>query len=136
MVTVDIVLISSNGDDSEILLIERKNDPFSGSWALPGGFMDMEETTLAAAERELMEETGIKGLHLVMHGLRDDIHRDPRGRCLTVVFVCILEKEKPQANAGDDAKEVRWFPINALPQMAFDHSQIVEDVLQDYNMID
>ena len=113
-------------NETEVLLIRRKNEPFQGKWALPGGFVEMDETIEAGAERELWEETGIRGVSLEQFGTYGDPGRDPRGRVVGVVYWALLT-EKPKETAGDDAAEAAWFPLDALPEMAFDHDKILKD---------
>lgn len=110
----------------EVLLIQRGNDPFRGKWGLPGGFVETDEKILDAAHRELEEETGISGLSLKQFQTYGDPGRDPRGRIVSVVHWARL-KEKPPARAGDDAADARWYHLNDLPQLAFDHARILED---------
>jgi 8-oxo-dGTP diphosphatase len=121
--TADAVLIV--GD--EVLLVQRKNEPFQGKWCIPGGFVDPEEKVLDAAKRELREETGIDNISLTQFGGYGDPGRDPRGRTVSIVYWSILER-KPQAKAADDAAAFGWFDLQKLPEMAFDHGQILTDV--------
>lgn len=121
--TVDAVLLK--GD--EILLIRRGRDPFKGSWALPGGFVDVGETTEDACLRELVEETGLKGIVVGLLGVYSDPERDPRHHTVSVVYVCGVGGIMPGIEAGDDAEEARWFPLDALPPLAFDHGRIAQD---------
>ena len=127
MLTADCVVTNTCG---EVLLIRRGNEPFKGSWALPGGFMEMDETIEHCAVRELMEETGIEvvedELHLV--GVYSAPGRDPRGRTVTAAYA-VRVYDGMQATAGDDAAEVRWWPLAALPPLAFDHAQIIADAI-------
>ena len=123
--TADALLIAKN----EVLLIRRKNDPFSGSWALPGGFVDPDEKIPDAAMRELQEETGIAGIPLREFGTYGDPGRDPRGRVVCVVYWAVLD-QKPEATAGDDAADCRWFDLDRLPDLAFDHARILADARQ------
>ena len=125
-VTVDIILITSKG---KLLLIQRKNPPFQNHWAFPGGFIEMEETGLTSAKRELEEETGIKINNLIPIGFADEVKRDPRGRTISLLFLGILKKELPP-QAQDDAKNARWFFLNNLPPLAFDHSSILKNSLE------
>lgn len=122
--TADIVIIK----DSQILLIKRKNDPYKNMWALPGGFVDEGETPLEAAKRELKEETNLVVKSLTYVGKWDKDGRDPRGKVVTTAFKAIVDGDvKPKA--GDDAKEIKWFDIDELPQLAFDHKDIIAKAL-------
>lgn len=129
MLTADCMVTNSRG---EVLLVRRGNDPFKGCWALPGGFMEMDETIEHCAVRELEEETHLKvsekDLRLI--GVYSAPGRDPRGRTVTAAYAVSgkwIEESGKMAVAGDDAAEVRWWPLNALPPLAFDHAQIVSD---------
>ncbi len=121
--TADSVLVV----EEDVLLIQRGNDPHKGMWAIPGGFVEEMEGVLAAAERELQEETGISGVPLKQFATYGDPGRDPRGRVVCVVYWSRLSS-KPPATAGDDAALCRWFSLNHLPELAFDHAQILQDV--------
>ncbi|MCF6171584.1 MAG: NUDIX hydrolase [Bacteroidales bacterium] len=123
--TVDAVVFRESGMLMEVLLIRRKNPPYSGSWALPGGFVEMDESLEEAVHRELFEETGVKDLHLRQLQAFSTPGRDPRGHTISVVFWGVLEKNQ-EILAGDDAKEVAWFDLNRLPKLAFDHNEIIE----------
>lgn len=114
----------------EILLIRRNDPPFEGMWALPGGFMEMEETLEEAARRELEEETGIKAGELIRFDSYDKPGRDPRGRTITQVFVMIWKEGMGSPEAGSDAGAAQWQNLSDLPQLAFDHATIVRDVIQ------
>jgi 8-oxo-dGTP diphosphatase len=127
-VTSDVAVLRLE-EVPEILLVERKNPPFEGRWALPGGFMEIEETLEEAARRELMEETGIKAGELIRYESYDVPGRDPRGRTITQVFILIWKKEMGKPKANSDARDVRWFDLTLLPQLAFDHGKIIEDVI-------
>ncbi len=120
--TADTLLIVGN----EVMLVQRKHDPFVGQWALPGGFVDPDEKVPDAARRELQEETGVTGVDLKQFGTYGDPGRDPRGRTVSVVYWQRLP-HKPNSVAGDDAADCRWFPLDKLPPLAFDHSRILED---------
>jgi 8-oxo-dGTP diphosphatase len=128
-VTSDIAVLRLE-EFPEILLIKRKEDPFQGKWALPGGFMNLEETLEEAARRELEEETGIKAGELIRFDTYDKPGRDPRGRTITQVFVLVWKKEMGIPQAGDDAADLSWFPLTELPELAFDHSLILADVIR------
>jgi 8-oxo-dGTP diphosphatase len=112
--------------DNSILLIQRGNDPFTGCWALPGGYVEPGEAIIDAAIRELKEETGLTGVGLHQVGTYGDPGRDPRGWTATVAHVGFVDE--PVAKAGDDAASAKWFPLNQLPTLAFDHETIVKDV--------
>ena len=120
--------------EPKVLLIERGGEPFKGCWALPGGFMNMDETTEQCAIRELEEETGLKvsGLHQI--GAYSKVDRDPRGRTVTVAYLAIVDA--PMAVSGqDDAAKAQWFPLSALPELAFDHDEIMHDAIKKYKEI-
>ena len=123
-VTVDIVLVTKERP-ARVLLIRRKHDPFAGRWALPGGFIEMDETLEASARRELLEETSLKVGRLEPIGTFGDPGRDPRGRTISVVFLTRVNAAKLQPKADDDATEVGWFRLDQLPSLAFDHDEIL-----------
>jgi 8-oxo-dGTP diphosphatase len=122
-VTVDAILISPN---KSVLLIERGREPYKGQWALPGGFIDMDEELETACRRELEEETGIRVGELKQFKAFGGVNRDPRHRTISVIFYAFTTEELiPQA--GDDAARAQWFPINQLPELAFDHELILNE---------
>lgn len=125
-VTSDIVVFSPEAEGLEVLLIKRANEPYAHCWALPGGFLDMEETIEQCAARELQEETGISGIPLYQLKVFSDIHRDPRHRTLSVAFWGVADKAQMAASAGDDAEALQWFAVEQLPSLAFDHKKIIE----------
>ncbi|MFP4537298.1 MAG: NUDIX domain-containing protein [Dichotomicrobium sp.] len=125
-VSVDIVLFAA-GDPPEVLLIQRGKEPFAGKWALPGGFVDMDERAADAASRELAEETGVGGVNLTFLDYFDAIDRDPRGRTLSLTFWGVAPQADMPTRAEDDAADVRWFPVTSLPPLAFDHDDIVAE---------
>lgn len=133
--TVDCVILRNEKDHPELLLIQRDRYPFEGMWALPGGFIEMNETLLEAASRELKEETGLTGIHLIQYKTFDKIDRDPRGRTISVVFYGSLENPSDQVKAASDARDARWFRINNLPELAFDHSGIIASMVKEKLMI-
>jgi 8-oxo-dGTP diphosphatase len=142
-VTVDALVVSapppsSSSPPPALLLIRRDRPPFAGAWALPGGFVDEGEGLDAAAARELAEETGIDasknapGLRLRQYGAFGDPGRDPRGWCVTVAY-CGLLSARPDAEAGDDAREAKWWALGdeeAPPPLAFDHAIVVSEGLR------
>ncbi|MDD2998081.1 MAG: NUDIX hydrolase [Candidatus Riflebacteria bacterium] len=128
-VTLDAsVLRTPQLDYPEILLIRRGHEPFVNKWALPGGFMEMEETPLAGAARELQEETGLCDLPLKPLFTCAEPNRDPRGRTVTMVFACLVRDTDRQPCGGDDAAEARWFSLKGLPEMAFDHHRVITQI--------
>ena len=132
-VTVDMIVFTFQEDELRVLLIERKHDPFGGTWALPGGFVDQGETLEAAAVRELAEETGITDLYLEQLYTFGEPGRDPRGWVITVAYFMLLSLEQADQQtvlAGDDAGDARWWNIYALPDLAFDHQRIIDYALQ------
>ncbi len=129
-VTVDIVLFTDAFPRREVLLIRRKNPPFEGLWALPGGFLEINETLEESALRELHEETNISDVQLQQIAAFGHPDRDPRGRVITVAYVGIIKSEQQKVVAGSDAAEVAWFPVLDLPQLAFDHNDIIEKALE------
>ena len=139
-VTVDIVVCTDGLSD--VLLIQRKHAPFKGCWALPGGFIEMEETLEAAALRELEEETGVSEATLTEVGVFGAPLRDPRGRVITIAYAAVLEKSVLNIKAGSDASAVAWFstalfdethplkPAVKRPELAFDHDEIIRKALE------
>lgn len=127
MVTVDAAVFAFFGDVAKLLLINRGKDPFKGKWALPGGFIEIDEELEDAVERELEEETGLVGVPLKQMHTFGKCGRDPRGRQITIVFMGIATKGVDRIKAGDDAAKAQWFDIEQLPaDMAFDHENIAE----------
>jgi len=126
-VTVDIVIITDE-QDPHVLLIRRKNEPFRGKWAIPGGFVDMDEALAAAARRELREETGIRAPRRLeqLHTFGDP-DRDPRGRTISVAYIAVVDARKIKPQAADDAAEVGWHRLMRPPALAFDHGRILAE---------
>jgi len=124
MVTVDAAVFAVFDGKARLLLIERKHEPFQGRWALPGGFVEMDEDLPEAAARELAEETGLRNVRLEQLRTFGKPGRDPRGRTITIVYFAIAGPGRPQVKAADDAAHVQWFDIDHLPPMAFDHDEI------------
>ncbi len=122
--TVDGILI----EEGSILLIQRKHSPYKGSWALPGGFVEYGEKTEDAMVREMSEETGLKTKIVRLEGVYSDPHRDPRGHTVTIVY--LVERVGGRVNAGDDAIGAKFFKVNELPDLAFDHAIVVKDAFQ------
>jgi 8-oxo-dGTP diphosphatase len=127
MVTVDAVIFKRSQNKTALLLIKRKNDPFAGKWAFPGGFVDMDEELEDAVARELAEETNLKGIDLEQMHTFGKVGRDPRGRQITIAFIGFTDENNANIKAGDDAAQAKWFDINDLPQeMAFDHDEVAK----------
>lgn len=125
-VTVDIVVFGYDGGKQlKMLLIRRGNEPFKGSWALPGGFVDMDENLETAALRELEEETGVRDLYVEQLYTFGQPERDPRGRVISVAYFSLVNLQDHPAEAASDADKAEWFPIDELPELAFDHSDII-----------
>lgn len=128
MLTVDVVVLVCDCETPRVLLIQRANPPFAGSWALPGGFVDEGEHVAEAARRELAEETGLRLEAPELLGVYDTPWRDPRGWTVSVVYLAKVERELEIAG-GDDASDARWLAVDALPPLAFDHALILSDAL-------
>lgn len=132
--TADVVVFTA--DKSEVLLIKRKNEPYKGAWAFPGGFMDMNETLEQCAYRELKEETNITVDVLYEIGVFSAVDRDPRDRTVTAAYYTFVEdKDKLNVKALDDAAEIEWFRIDNIPTLAFDHKDILEKALRLINYV-
>jgi 8-oxo-dGTP diphosphatase len=126
MVTVDSVVFAILRGRPKVLLINRGNEPFKGQWALPGGFVGMDEELEDAAARELAEETGLTDVTLEQMYTFGKCGRDPRGRQISVAFIGIATEGTDKIRGGDDAQEAKWFDIEELPgDLAFDHNEII-----------
>ncbi len=128
-VTVDVSLFRKINNNFEILLIQRLNDPFKDYWALPGGFVDENEELETAAKRELFEETDIQLFQVKQIKAYGNPNRDPRHHTISVAFVGEIDS-LAEAKAKDDAKAVKWFSIDELPALAFDHAEIIRDAIE------
>lgn len=127
--TLDAAVLRTPGlEYPEILLIQRKNQPFKNRWALPGGFLEMEETPLHGAARELSEETGLTDLPLKPLFTCGEPGRDPRGRTITFVFGCLIRDSAKLPQGQDDAAAAQWFSLQDLPEMAFDHDRVIRQI--------
>jgi 8-oxo-dGTP diphosphatase len=129
-VTVDCVVFGYDDSDLKLLLIQRQLEPFAGRWALPGGFVRIEESLEEAARRELTDETGIRSLYLEQLYTFGDPNRDPRERVISVAYYALVKLADHSVRAASDAKEVAWFPVSELPPLPFDHESIVETALR------
>ena len=128
--TVDAIVVAANFGQPMILLIQRKFEPFKGMWALPGGFVGTEETLKEACVRELFEETGIQGVELRQFYTFDALDRDPRHRTVSTVFYGRVNQPL-DVIGSDDADLADWFPIASLPEMAFDHLDIIRKFVKE-----
>ncbi|MFC1792495.1 NUDIX domain-containing protein [Planctomycetota bacterium] len=127
MVTVDAVVFSLSGGKTQVLLINRGREPYKGKWAVPGGFVEMDEELEDAVARELQEETGLTGVHLVQMRTFGTCGRDPRGRQISIAFTGIVIEGQDKIRPGDDAAKAKWFDIEELPEdMAFDHDEMIK----------
>jgi len=126
MISCDAVVFAFSGGKAKVLLIKRGHYPFEGQWAIPGGFIGMEEELHDTAVRELAEETGLTGVKLQQLAAFGTVGRDPRGRMITVVFWGIAEQAS-KVKGADDAAQAKWFDIDKLPKpLAFDHEEVLE----------
>ncbi len=124
-VTVDAIVFGLDEGVWQVLLVERAREPFKGTYAIPGGFVDMDETLEQAALRELEEETGVRLDSMEQLMAFDAVDRDPRGRTITMAHYAVVEVEDHAIKAASDANSAGWFPVNKLPPLAFDHADIL-----------
>jgi 8-oxo-dGTP diphosphatase len=129
-VTVDVTVFTVHGGDVQVLLIKRAEWPHTGKWAIPGGFIEIDESLKRAALRELREETGVKAGFLEQLGAFGHPNRDPRERVITVVYMALLPSDQLRIEAGSDASDARLFGINELPELAFDHDKVLRRALE------
>jgi 8-oxo-dGTP diphosphatase len=125
-VTTDIVIFTIRQDELKVLLIKRALPPFQGEWALPGGFIDLDESLEKGARRELEEETGVSGVYLEQLYTFGQPDRDPRERVITVAYYALIPSDKIEIRAATDAEGVSWFGMEEIPELAFDHEQILQ----------
>ena len=128
--TVDCVVFGLDEQDLKVLLVRRGLPPFEGRWALPGGFVRMEETLDDAARRELREETGLKDVYLEQLYTFGDVRRDPRGRVVSVAYYALVNLADHRVQAATDASDAAWFAASDLPRLAFDHDRILDAASQ------
>lgn len=130
MVTVDAVVFLCEEGRRNVLLIQRANDPYKGCWALPGGFVDEHESLEHAVARELEEETGLADVSLTQFHAFGDPGRDPRGHNVCVAYFGeVTPRTAANVCAADDARDFKWFSVESLPALAFDHARIIEYAL-------
>lgn len=122
-VTADCVIFGFDGTTIKVLLIQRGIEPFKGKWAFPGGFMNIDETVEECAKRELEEETGLKNVSVEQFYTFSDVNRDPRERVITVAHYALVKLS--EVKGGDDAASARWFSMDEVPSLAFDHDRIL-----------
>ncbi len=124
--TVDCVVFGFDDEDLKVLLIQRKSPPFAQCWALPGGFVEIDESLDDAARRELGEETGVRNIYLEQLCAVGELDRDPRERVITIAYYALIKLSHHKIQAATDAQDVHWFPISKLPKLAFDHASIFQ----------
>ena len=129
-VTTDIVLLSIIDNELGVLLIKRKYPPFRDHWALPGGFVDIDEDIESCALRELKEEAGITNCYLEQLYTFGSVNRDPRKRIISVAYYALIDYKKVKAVAGSDAEKVQWFKMSELPKLAFDHGEVIDKAIE------
>jgi 8-oxo-dGTP diphosphatase len=127
--TVDCVVFGFDESELKVLLIQRGLEPFKGRWALPGGFVRVEETLDDAARRELAEETGLTDVFLEQLYTFGAVDRDPRERVVSVAYYALVKLSDHRAKAATDAADAQWFPVSELPKLAFDHAEILDTAL-------
>ncbi|TAF64479.1 MAG: NUDIX hydrolase [Cytophagales bacterium] len=125
--TVDCVIFAKDNGTWKVLLIERKHEPFAGKWALPGGFVDENETVEQAAARELFEETHVQNVPIQQFSVFSAPQRDPRGWTVAVAHWAIVDIKDCKPQAGDDASAAEWVALDSISEMAFDHLLILEE---------
>jgi 8-oxo-dGTP diphosphatase len=129
--TVDVIIFALRDNHLHVLLVERKEPPFAGQWALPGGFVEMDESLEEAAARELYEETGVREAYLEQLYTFGGLDRDPRGRVITVAYFALVPADVAiDIQASSDATRVSWFPADEPPGLAFDHEEIISYALR------
>ncbi len=126
----DCVIFGFDGGELKLLLLEREKEPFQNKWALPGGFVFMNETTEESAKRLLLEKAGIKDVFIEQLFTYSDLDRDPRERIVSVAYFALVNKLQYQLIAGRDTVKAEWFELSGLPELAFDHGKIVQDAIQ------
>src|SRR3989338_721313 len=129
-IAVDVVLFTIQDGTLKVLLVKRRQPPYRGAWALPGGLVGQDESVDAAALRELQEETNIGSVYLEQLYTFDELDRDPRGRVITVAYYALVNWQQFQLKTRSRVSEASWFPVKRLPELAFDHQRIIEYALE------
>src|SRR3989344_3922420 len=133
-ITTDVVIFTIHQNDLKVLLIKRKINPYKDHWALPGGFVKVNESLEDAAKRELVEETGVTedsaDIYLEQLYTFGHLERDPRGRVITVVYMALINSDDVKLHASTDASDAQWFSVSKFPGLAFDHAKIISYALQ------
>ena len=127
-VTTDCVIFGFDGTRLNVLLIERGNDPYKGCWAFPGGFLNIDESALEGAKRELYEETGLRDAYIHQFHAFSAPDRDPRERVISIAYFALVRLT--DVKAGDDAAKAQWFPLDEIPPLAFDHDKMLREALK------
>ena len=127
-VPTDCVIFGYDGKDLKLLLVERGIPPFKGMWALPGGYLQMDEDAIDGAKRELFEETGLRDAYIEQFRTFSAVDRDPRGRVITIAHLALVRIS--EVKGGDDAAKAQWFPLKDVPQLAFDHDMILREAMK------
>ena len=127
-VTTDCVIFGYDGAQLKVLLIERGNEPYKGRWAFPGGFLEIDEDAETGALRELREETGLTGAYVRQFHTFSSPQRDPRERIISIAYLAVVRLQ--EVTASDDAARARWFALDELPPLAFDHDEVLQKALQ------
>ncbi len=125
-VTTDLVIFTIKDNSLKVLLVKRDVEPFKDKWALPGGFVGIDESLEDSAKRELFEETGVKDVYLEQLYSFGNPKRDPRGRIITISYFALINSEKLKLRASTDVSEAKWFSISEIPSLAFDHKKILD----------
>ncbi len=128
-VTTDCVVFAVGNAGMEVLLVQRGAEPFKGRWAFPGGFLNMDESAEQGALRELLEETGVEKAGIRQLHTFTDPGRDPRGRVISIAYYAIIRKQ--EVKGADDAADARWFALQEVPPLAFDHGRMLQTALEE-----
>lgn len=129
-VTTDCVIFGFDGGDLKILLIERGIEPYKGMWALPGGFLDMNEDAETCARRKLQQETCLENIFMEQLFTFSSVDRDPRYRVISIAYYALVKLSDYEAKAGTDTTSIKWFPLSEIPELAFDHKEIVKIAIE------